>query len=88
MTRIEKAIHKVSDMREFYRRIPKFAGRVAESRPTPYQTFDASRDAATGWASGSDLETRQTAGKEPEKSLLRGEGGSACAHGQRGIGRA
>lgn len=40
MTRIEEAIQKASDMREFYRRIPKITGRVAESQPRPNQSID------------------------------------------------
>jgi hypothetical protein len=35
MTSIEKAIRTVSDMREFYRRIPKIADGASASRPKP-----------------------------------------------------
>ena len=41
MTRIEETIQRVSDMREFYRRIPKIAGRVAETQPRPNQNTDS-----------------------------------------------
>lgn len=52
MTKLEAAIKAVSDLRDFYRRIPKVAGRVAEDRPQGRSS--ATTKQRLGHASSSD----------------------------------